>query len=66
MACLDRVRAAQSYTGRMPARRHDEAAWDLQRYAQRRMSVEDRLRQNDAMTRLRIEGELARKRATRA
>ncbi len=66
MARLDRVRVAQSYTGRMAARRHDEAASDLQRDAQRRMSVEERLRQNDAMTRLRIEGEFARKRATRA
>lgn len=49
----------------MQVDRHDDAAWELQREAQRRMSIEDRLRQNDAMTRLRVEGELARKHAER-
>jgi hypothetical protein len=47
----------------MGASRSDEAMWRLQREAQRRMTIEERLRQNDAMTRLRHEAELARQRA---
>lgn len=35
--------------------RTDEAAWDAQRHAQQWLSLEDRLRQNDALTRLFVE-----------
>ncbi|HVV35285.1 MAG TPA: hypothetical protein VHC63_01695 [Acidimicrobiales bacterium] len=44
--------------------RRDAQVWDEQRAAQRAMSPEDRLRQNDAMTRLRLEAESARRRLT--
>jgi len=47
------------------AERNDDEVWRLQREAQRRMTPEERLRQNDAMTRLRVESEAARKRASR-
>lgn len=50
----------------MTAVRRDAEVWQLQRDAQRRMSVEERVRQNDAMTRLRLAAEVARQRAVRA
>lgn len=40
--------------------RRDEDVWELQRAAQRRMSPEDRLRQNESMTRLRAAAKAAR------
>ena len=46
--------------------RRDAEMWQLQRDLLQRMSPEDRVRQNDAMTRLRAEAEAARQRAVRA
>jgi hypothetical protein len=45
--------------------RRDEEVWELQRSAQREMTPEERLRQNDAMTRLRFEAERSRRVAKR-
>jgi hypothetical protein len=44
--------------------RRDEEVWAQQRAAQRRTTPEQRLRQNDAMSRLRVESDAARKRAS--
>lgn len=46
--------------------RRDAEMWQLQRDLLQRMSPEDRVRQNDAMTRLRAAAEAARERAARA
>jgi len=50
----------------MDKARRDEEVWAQQRAAQRRMTPEDRLRQNDAMTRLRFEVAKARDRTVSA
>jgi hypothetical protein len=47
----------------MTAVRRDAEVWQQQRDALRRLPVEDRVRQNDAMTRLRLAALAARQRS---